>query len=149
MITYLTTAHYEHNFLYMYMYGQMAEPTIIDGVIFSLSLSLSLSPPPPHTHAYAHTRILCRRKDHTLSQPVCEVQHQSCSLFRSSRLCNVVVRKTLIFGAAESALLHHRTILIVTMAFSIFTFHDKIFILHANDFSGKKKKELSLTVVLV
>ena len=105
----------------------------------SYFLSLSLSPP-THTHAYAHTRILCRRKDHTLSQPVCEVQHQSCSLFRSSRLCNVVVRKTLIFGAAESALLHHRTILIVTMAFSIFTFHDKIFILHANDFSGKKKK---------
>ena len=39
MITYLTTAHYEHNFLYMYMYGQMAEPTIIDGVVFSLSLA--------------------------------------------------------------------------------------------------------------
>ena len=57
MITYLTTAHYEHNFLYVYMYGQMAEPTIIDGVIFSLSLSLSLSlsPPPTHTHMHTHT----------------------------------------------------------------------------------------------
>ena len=53
MITYLTTAHYKHNFLYMYMYGQMAEPTIIDGVIFSLSLSLS--PPPTHMHTHTHT----------------------------------------------------------------------------------------------
>ena len=91
-----------------------------------LSFSFSL-------HIYAHT--LCRRKDHTLSQPVCETQRQSCSLFS---LCNVLVRKTLIFGAAQSALLHHRTILIVNMAFSIFTFHDKKNILHANDFSGQK-----------
>ena len=73
---------------------------------FSLSLSLSLT----HTHTHTHTYILCRRKDHTLSQPVREAQRQSCSLFRSSRLCNVV-RKTLISGAAESALLHHWTIL--------------------------------------
>ena len=82
--------------------------------------SLSLFLPSTFTHTRTHT--LCRRKDHTLSQPVCETQRQSCSLFS---LCNVLVRKTLIFGAAESAPLHHRTILIVNMAFSIFTFHDK------------------------
>ena len=103
---------------------------------FPPPLSLSLS---PSTFTHTRTHTLCRRKDHTLSQPVCETQRQSCSLFS---LCNVLVRKTLIFGAAESAPLHHRTILIVNMAFSIFTFHDKkIFCMRT---TSVDKKNISL-----
>lgn len=74
-------------------------------IMFELVLYLPL-----YTHT--HTHIDYSRKDHTLSQPVCEKQHVSCALFRVICLCNVVVRKTLISDAVESALLHHWTILV-------------------------------------